>query len=178
MLIDMANADQSLILYYNQNAEQSLLQSGYDNMSVSDKNSLVVVIANKENVLYSEVTYDYILQYHKNLKIATLSQNCEDAIVAGFTSTLNNHVYRTNRDDQLNMIGQKGALDADPNITTVSWKTEDAGYIDHTRADWLEIYGEAFTHKKTQLTTYNTRKQAVNTATTHDGIVAVTWAGQ
>jgi hypothetical protein len=154
--------------------EQKLIQEGYDAFSREEKNALIALLANRDGLLYSQVTDEYILEHHKKLKISILSEQCELSIVNGFEAS-NGHHYRTNRDDQINMIGQKDALMADPTITVVPWKTEDAGYINHTREEWLQVYKEAFEHKKSQLFKYNDLKQQVLNATTHEEIVAINW---
>src|SRR5437763_9836650 len=82
-----------------------------------------------------------ILADAKANKIRELNNKCEAVIVAGFTSS-NGHTYRTNRDDQVNMIGQKDDL-ADGTVTVIPWKTEDVGYINHTRDEWFTVYSEA-----------------------------------
>ena len=137
--------------------EKKLIEQGLNSFTMHEKNNLITIIANKENKMYYEVDEDYILDYHKRLKIEILSEACEETIINGFTAS-NGHRYRTNRDDQINMIGQKDMLMVDPSITTVEWKTEDAGYIIHTRDEWLEVYKEAFNYKKTQLLKYNDLK--------------------
>jgi len=72
-------------------------------------------------------------------------------------------------------LGQFNAISTDPLIETVMWKTEDAGYISHTREGWLDIYRQAFTHKQTQLFKYDTLKKQVNDAKTHEELTAITW---
>jgi hypothetical protein len=101
-----------------------------------------------------------ILASIKEIKISELNGICDLKIEEGFTSS-NGHHYRTNRDDQVNMIGQKDELDANLLITEVAWKTEDVGYIIHPRLEWLQVYREAFAHKETQLYKYNELKQKV-----------------
>ncbi|MFE4029134.1 hypothetical protein ACFX4N_23555 [Priestia sp. YIM B13551] len=154
--------------------EEKLVEQGYHTFSLQEKNSLIAILANREDLVYSDIDEDYILTYHKSLKEQLLAETCEATILEGFTAS-NGHFYRTNRDDQVNMIGQKDELNADPTITAVPWKTEDAGYIVHTKEEWLEVYKEAFGFKKTQLFKYNTLKQRVAAATQHDEIVAITW---
>lgn len=154
--------------------ENKLVTDGFDAFLLSEKNSLIAILANKDGKMYSEITPDYVLNRHKEIKTDIFSENCEDDIIAGFTSS-NGHTYRTNRDDQMNMIGQKDELASDTTITTVSWRTEDAGYIDHTRDEWLIVYSEAFNHKKTTLAKYNTLKVQLTAATTDAAVLAITW---
>ena len=152
--------------------EMKLINEGVAEFSLYDMNKLIVFVAVTKEIVYSDVTTQVLLDYHKEIRIGHFSELCEDAIVEGFTAS-NGHTYRTNRDDQMNMAGQWMALQSDPSVTTVSWKTEDAGYIDHTRAEWLGIYAEAFNHKKEQLIKYNTLKVQITNATTDVDVVAV-----
>lgn len=154
--------------------EQKLIKQGLNSFTTQEKNNLITIIANKENKMYYEVDENYILNYHKRLKIGILSEACEETIIKGFIAS-NGHHYRTNRDDQINMIGQKDMLMTDPSITTVAWKTEDVGYIIHTREEWLQVYNEAFEHKKYQLLKYNDLKQQILNATTHEEILSINW---
>lgn len=118
----------------------------------------------------------------KASKIAEFKALCESTIEAGFTSS-NGHTYRTNRDDQINMIGQKDDL-SDGTITVVPWNTEDAGYVNHTPDEWLTVYSEAFNYKKKQLLYYNSLKEKVNAIVVSDTVTeddavsqvnAITW---
>jgi hypothetical protein len=154
--------------------ETKLLESGYDSFSLADKNLLISTLANREGVTYSAITDSYILDHHKNLKTDILSDECEELIVNGFTAT-NGHKYRTNRDDQMNMIGKRIQLMLKPEIIEVNWKTEDVGYLKLTRDEWIRMYDEAFAHKEATLFKYNTLKMQVQEATTDAEVLAVKW---
>lgn len=156
------------------NYESMLAEKGFDDLAIADKKALIQFIANKDGKLQYEVNPQYLLDYHKQLKIDIISEKCEEKIIAGFIAT-NGFRYRTNRDDQINMIGKKDQLSSDLSITTVKWKTEDEGYINHTKDEWLGVYSEAFTHKETQLMNYNDLKQQILSATTHAEIVKIDW---
>lgn len=171
----MSEDDTQIVMTINKRVEDKLLSTGYDTLNQDEKNDLITVLARKDNKLFSEITPDYILSYHKSRKIAELNQTCDDTICAGFTAS-NGHHYRTNRDDQTNMIGQKDELNDDSTITTVPWKTEDAGYINHTREEWLQIYSEAFAFKKQQLFHYDSLKKTVTECQDHPSIIAVSWS--
>ncbi|MGG1051969.1 hypothetical protein ABE174_19640 [Bacillus subtilis] len=153
--------------------EQQMLDKGISSFTQYDMNTLIVRIADKLGKLPYEITEDVILQHHKNLKNNLLSEACEEEIIKGFTAS-NGHVYRTNRDDQVNMIGQKDILDDTDSAEPIKWRTEDAGWIDHTKDEWLQIYKEAFDFKKSTLLKYASLKDQVNNATTHDEIVKIT----
>jgi hypothetical protein len=169
--------DSQLNVIFNNKAEQVLLANGYDKMSDDDKNSLIAIIANKEGKVLNAVTDDYILTYHKKIKCAALDDACNNAILAGFTST-NTHKYTIDFIDQIDFLAQKMALNDDATITSVLWKAEDVGdWISHTRDEWLNnVYGEAFSFAKTQRSNCQQLKLKVNQATDHPTIVAVVWS--
>jgi hypothetical protein len=116
-----------------------------------------------------------ILNQFKQLKIDNLNRICDEKIEAGFTSS-NGHQYRCTRDDQINMMGQKDKLNEDETITEVQWKTEDSGYIVHTREEWLSVYREAFAHKEQQIFKYNQLKHQVLGCVNLEEINAVVWS--
>lgn len=154
--------------------EKELILKGFEEMSVSNQNSLVNAIAIKLNCAVWQVSTAQILIFHKNLKLSMVNESCELAISNGFTSA-NSHKYRLNQDDQVNMLGQKDRLRDNPDMDKVFWKTEDAGYIEHTRAEWLVMQKEAFDHKLIQLMKYNEKHTAITNATTHKQIVETNW---
>lgn len=151
-----------------------MMTNSFDKFNISEKNALISELANRNGLMFHEVDNEYILNHHKKLKIELLKEQCETAIEKGFVAS-NGHTYRTNRDDQINMIGQKDELMADETINTVLWKTEDEGYIEHTRDEWLNVYSEAFAFKKAQLLKYDSLKKLVNEAKTHEDIIAISW---
>ncbi|MGG3891994.1 hypothetical protein [Metabacillus fastidiosus] len=115
------------------------------------------------------------LEELKAAKIDQLSYFCEQDILSGFTSTLNGHRYRTNRDDQTNLLGKFNQLMNDETIIKVMWKTEDVGYVEHTRDDWLSIYYEALHSKETKLFKYDQLKKLVSSKTTNQEVDSVVW---
>lgn len=119
-------------------------------------------------------TEDELLHLKKEDKILEFNKKCEETIEAGFTAS-NGHSYKTTRDAQINMIGQKDELMTDDSILEVKWKTEDVGYVTHTRDEWLNIYKEALSHKKTQLFKYDDLKAQVNNCTTIEEVDSIAW---
>lgn len=164
--------------------EQRMMTEGIADFSPIDTNALIVAVAKALGQVYYEITPDALLQRHKDLKTDLFADDCEEEIIGGFTSS-NGHQYRLNRDDQLNMIGQYLQLQADSTITNVNWRTLDDGYVSLAKADWInQVYLEAFKHKDSVLTKYNTIKEQINAvapingdyATAHSSIVALSWA--
>lgn len=172
----MSSDANNIYMTFNAQAETSLMQSGYDKMSIEDKNSLIAIISNKKNMSFSDITTDFILQYHRDIKIAWLIQKRDETIYSGFTST-NGHIYRTEPDDQINMLGQKIELMDNPSITTVMWRQEDVNdWVAHAASDWLtNVYQQAFNFKQSQMEKCKGLIGNVTQATTHDAIIAITW---
>lgn len=156
--------------------EQRLLDVGFDAMTVTEKNQLISFLANNAGKMYSEISVDDVIAHHKELKFEQLSEACADTILAGFTST-NGHVYRTNGDDQSNFFGKAIQLLLDSSITTIKWKTEDIGYADHTRDDWIQkVFLEGLSFKESTLYKYNQLKAIARSATSDAGVLAVRWS--
>lgn len=155
--------------------EKKLLEIGFDAFTISEKNQLISMLANNADKMYYEVTQDDVVNHHKQLKIDLLDDVSRTVIANGFLST-NGHTYRTNSDDRENMIGKAVQLILKPEIVSVQWKTEDVGYIEHTRDEWLTyVFLEGLTHKETNLFKYNTLKGQVSLATTDAEVLAITW---
>jgi hypothetical protein len=125
-------------------------------------------------VFGQKIDFEYSLGSAIQEKLLLLKGECESEIESGFTSS-NGHTYRTNRDDQINFIGQKDRLASDESITTIPWKTEDAGYINHSREEWMQVYYEAFDHKQAQLLKYDQLKQQVEAAQTVEELDNINW---
>lgn len=159
---------------YTNYLDQEFLKFGYGSFTVSLKNQFVQMISDRKSLPFTSITEQFIFNYHKELKQEFIKLQCEEDVLTGFTAS-NGHVYRTNRDDQTNMIGQKDFLNDHPEVTTVKWKTEDQGYIVHTREEWLKVYLEAFYNKMMKLEKYNQLKEKISLATTEAEIIAVDW---
>ncbi|PGO60731.1 DUF4376 domain-containing protein [Priestia megaterium] len=159
---------------YTNYLDQEFLKFGYGSFTVSLKNQFVQMISDRKSLPFTSITEQFIFEYHKELKQEFIKLQCEEDVLTGFTAS-NGHVYRTNRDDQTNMIGQKDFLNDHPEVATVKWKTEDQGYIIHTREEWLKIYLEAFYNKMMKLEKYNQLKEKIRLATTEAEIIAVDW---
>lgn len=154
--------------------EQKMVDVGFDEMSLYDKNQLVVNIGSKKGIPYTALAEKDVFDYHKEIKRNLMSEECENTIMNGFKAS-NGHTYRMNRDDQINMAGQKEMLNEDKETLTVDWKTEDAGYVRHSRDEWIKVYKEGFLFKRIQLGKYETIKRMINSATTHVELLSIKW---
>lgn len=156
--------------------EKEMVLIGFDKMSRTNQDNLVSAIAKKLNIALWQVRTDDILAHHKAIKLAMMNEFYEIAIAKGFIAT-NGHHYRSNGDDQINFLGKMLAILMNPNITEVQWKTEDIGYIVHTKEEWLQVAFDGITHKETQIMKYNEKDVAITNATTHEQIVQTIWEG-
>lgn len=163
-------------MLFDSQIEKQLVDIGFDRMTMEEKNQLITTLARKEGAVLSRITDEYILNHHKKLKSAILSEKCDEVVVTGFKST-NGHTYRMKSDDQTNFNGQLIELMLfDKDVQEVPWLTEDAGYIVHPREEWVhQVYREAFGHKKAQLFKYNELKTKIEKSTTHAELVAISW---
>ena len=154
--------------------EKKVLEVGYDGLSLSEKNDYIRLVASRKQKLVNQVTSEDLLDYHKEFKIYVFQVTCDTEIARGFTAS-NGHTYRTNREDQTNMLATKIQLSEDPTITEVYWLTQDAGYLMHTREEWLKVYNEAFEHKKELVYKNGELRKMIENATTDAELVAIRW---
>ncbi|UPI12850.1 hypothetical protein [Bacillus phage SBSphiJ5] len=154
--------------------EKKVLEVGYDGLSLSEKNDYIRLVASRKQKLINQVTDQDLLDYHKEFKIYVFQVTCDTEIAKGFTAS-NGHTYRTNREDQTNMLATKIQLSEDPTITEVYWLTQDVGYLMHTREEWLKVYNEAFEHKKNLVYKNGELRRMIENASTDAEVVAIKW---
>lgn len=153
-----------------------LLETGLGSFTITEQNDYFLNIANSRGMLITDVTEEFMVDYHKKLKMADFSKRTEEDIEIGFVSTTNNHSYRLNRDDQLNLLGEYVFTKEDETILSVYWKAEDVGgQIPHERDEFLAVVKEAFQHKKSTLYKLHLMRIDINAAVTHDEITAIKW---
>lgn len=150
-----------------------IIDSGYPNLESYEQELYKETLSKINKKKVDEITDKEILEHCKMIKIEYFKEMCEEKIIAGFTCS-NGHFYRTNRDDQTNMIGQKDDLTSDP-TEIVYWKTEDIGYKPHTQQEWLTMYREAFVHKKQKLFMYDGIKKEIQMAQSHEELLEIIW---
>lgn len=151
------------------------LVCNYDLMDVAGKDYACSLVAQERGMRVREVTDEDVLQYHKDLLKGIFNNNCDNEIEIGFRSHVNNHHYRTNRDDQINFIGQYLLLKDVSQIQQIFWKTEDAEQVPITRDEFFSIYREALMHKNNIIQKYWYKKIEVDACVTHEQVRNVTW---
>lgn len=153
---------------------EAMIDSGKILVDHGWEGTLFKPVYDEINKTWIEGEPDKIKETAKKSKKLEMKSLCEQKILEGFTSS-NGHIYRTNRDDQMNMNGQKDELQEYPDITTVYWKTEDMGYIPHTREEWCQVYLEAFNHKKSTLFKYDSLKIQIDLLEDVEEIKSFKW---
>src|SRR5437763_5218343 len=90
--------------------EQKLVEVGYNGLLLDEKNSLIATLGTRYGMTFSQVTDDFILSHHKDLKKELIEEAKMADIAVGFTAS-NGHFYSVSTDDQINYLGQKAMLD-------------------------------------------------------------------
>lgn len=123
-------------------------------------------------------------------QLSALSKGLKSTLSGGFTaktlvgSATSPHTYPTDAGAQANFTGAVAAFQANPNKTTVTIQTLDAGWISHTKAEFYGIYTDGDNWKEAQYPQLGTLQGKVKAmklsdyATLADGIAAiqgVTW---
>lgn len=162
-------------MIYQSVLEQQLVEQGYGSFTLDQKNLLCATLANRSGLSFSAMTDDYILSWHKTLKQQLIEDQKFADIAAGFTSS-NGHKYTVSTDDQVNFLGQITMINMDSTITTVKWEQLDSGqWVDHTVADWLNVFKEAFSYKRNCLMQCNILKGIIVAATDENTVFQTNW---
>jgi hypothetical protein len=155
--------------------EKLTLVSTFDTVDNSGKDYIASLVAQDKGKRIRDISDDEVLQYHKDLVKQIFDTQCQIAIEAGFVSPTNNHIFRTNKDDQINIIGEYLLVKEDATITKVYWKTEDAGIVPIPRDDFMVVFREALTHKNNVIQAFWMKKVEVDACTSHAQINAIQW---
>lgn len=113
----------------------------------------------------------------QQLKINSLRNSCSQTILSGFTSNALGAVYTYDCDpeSQRNLIGTMLKMTNDSTITSISWKTIENGYTNHTRAQFQQVFADGFNFIENNRYKYRDKKAQVLAATTEGEINAITW---
>jgi hypothetical protein len=122
-----------------------------------------------------------MMPYFRTQKKEQLSQQCGQVIIGGFTSNAlgTAHTYPSDDEAQRNFNSEMHMFNIDPNYTSL-FKTLDAGYLPHTKAQLLQVFSDGHTFKVNQLARLNGPlpnglKAQVDEANTIDQINAIVW---
>lgn len=141
------------------------------------------VISLKEKSKTSQEIYEELLVSSaslEELKIARinwLKEQCSNAIYEGFVSQSTAHTFGFNSNDQGNMTQTMLLIVADTanTMTTIQWKTKDAGVVEFSKEQFLIIVNEAKDHKLNQQYKYWLKEELILVAETVDELQSVTW---
>ena len=113
----------------------------------------------------------------KNTKIGELSTKCDTAIVNGFSSSAltTAHTYPSDDKAQSYLGDAIKRMELDSTVTSVNFKTLDAGFLTHTLPQLQQVFKDGFDFGQAQITKYNQLKAQVEAATTVDGVNAIVW---
>ncbi len=128
-----------------------------------------------ETIPTTEELIEWWKEYIRSEKLKELKNKSSLAILGNFTSATTGHIYEFEEHDQANFTQQMLLLVSNPAITTVDWKTVDAGVVTHTREQFFAVVGDADSHKRGNMTKFWTKEAQLNSATTLDEINAVKW---
>lgn len=110
----------------------------------------------------------------KTAKIVELYAKRDQTIEAGFTAT-NGHQYFFGDTDQKKMQGKIALLGVSPTVTSVGWLTNDAGFITHTRDEFIQVATDADQFETDQHMKCYQLENQVWATTTIDQINAIVW---
>jgi hypothetical protein len=119
------------------------------------------------------------LQVQKDNKLNELNKVCNQSISKGFYSSVlgEEHFYRFNlEEDQINFNQQATMLLLNASVTSVYWKTEDAGILLHSREQFLQLLDDASNHKQNNIDYYWQLKNQVLNATTIEEVNSIVWS--
>lgn len=114
-------------------------------------------------------------EYRRNQKLNELKLAVNQAILGDFLSATTGHTYEFAEYDQSNMTQQMLLLVSNPAITTVDWKTVDAGIVTHTRDQFFGVVNDANLHKRGNLVKFWGKEALLKGAITLEEIEAITW---
>lgn len=116
-----------------------------------------------------------VLPVLKQRKIDEIKAACQADILAGFTSASKGYRFGFAEKDQMNFTQQLLLFVSDPSLTDVQWKTDDAGVVTLTKAEFLTVIGEADAHKRGKMAQCWTTIDNINATTTKTQLDAIAW---
>lgn len=112
----------------------------------------------------------------RNAKIEELKQLCSEAVYQGFYSESLEKHFGFNEHDQANFSQQILLLIMNSGATQkIEWKTKDAGVVEMSTAEFMELINEAKDHKVSKQARFWELEAQVLDADTKEGITSVEW---
>jgi hypothetical protein len=115
------------------------------------------------------------LEYKRDEKHKALRNRVNEAIVSSFFSVTTGHYYDFDVHDQANFTQQMLLFVNNPALIEVDWKTTDAGIVRHTKDEFFAVVEDANSHKRSNLSKFWTKENALKIATTLEEVEAIQW---
>lgn len=153
----------------------------------NDKDKLKDLVGEGKITLsdYIEITgdiwEDVPIEIAKKSKIQELYSKLFQAINTQFISPTTGHTYGYSESDQQNIMKQINALNMEKEIygiiqtQEIPWFTLDAGWVNHTVADFYNVLKDAAIHEDTQWSIFKQKSIEVQNATTVEEVEAIKW---
>ena len=122
-----------------------------------------------------EVTAEAILEHYKQERIEEFNQLCEAAIKAGFEH--NGRWYGFDEHDQDNFTQMYLLLISRPEVVQepIRWKTKNAGVVELTHEEFIEVCLAAENHKRRLIEKYWGLEEQIKTAGTFLELKSMRW---
>lgn len=133
----------------------------------NDKQQYIYKVVNGILTLRTDAELFDLAQYKQD-KINLLSATCRSEILSDFTSSALGapHQYGFDADDQTNIGGTLGAINAGLCPATFTWRTNDAGALNHSIDQFKQVFADGMTHKQSKIYKYGNLKDQINDPTT------------
>ncbi len=138
-----------------------------------------IQIPDRDNLTdYVSANFDQLFMSNllscKQDKIQQIKNTCNNTIYAGFKAT-NGHTYKFDLNYQNNFNQTMLMLNSDPTMTQVKFNTQDAGMIDHTKDDFLQVCKDAAAFKQEMLYKYFELQGQVLAAQDYLSVDEINW---
>lgn len=117
------------------------------------------------------------LNYLKQAKIKELTAKCDATIQAGFSSSALGvvHTYPASIEDMIYFNSTLLRFNNDPTFTTLKQLTLDAGYLDHNKQQFIQVFNDGHEFGLQQDGKLAQLKVTVSQATTPDQVNQISW---
>lgn len=122
-------------------------------------------------------TQENILSELKKNKLAELDNKCNATIMGGFQSSALGaaHTYQSLIIDEIWFNSTLHRFAIDPNFTSVQYKTVDAGYLPHTKEQFIQVFVDGHSFGDSQIAKLNNLKTQVDAVQSQADLDAITW---
>lgn len=118
-----------------------------------------------------------MLDYFKTQKKSELQAQRDTAVYSGFTSSAlgTSHQYLSDPTSMAYYMATMLRFTNDPTFSSINWWTIDAGYLAHTKAQFIQLFNDAHQFGLDQDEQLAKLNADVDAAKTPDAINAITW---